>query len=204
MSKFITVEGTEGVGKTTAISTIRKVFEQHHTPYILTREPGGTSVAEALRGLILAEHEEPILPDTELLILYAARVQHWHNKIQPALASGKWVVSDRFADATFAYQGGGREVSFERIQALHQWALGDVQPDHTILLDAPVEVGLSRIQKRAHIDRFEKETIAFFNRVRSFYLKLAENNPRFTIIDASQSEEIIQAEISSILEKLLS
>lgn len=203
MSKFITVEGTEGVGKTTAITSIRKVFEAHQTPYILTREPGGTPLAEALRGLLLAERDEAVLPDTELLLLYAGRIQHWHHKIKPALEAGHWVVSDRFFDATFAYQGGGRQVPVERIQKIHHWALGNVEPHHTILLDAPVEVGLARIQGRAHLDRFEHETVAFFNRVRHFYLKMAEGNPRFTIIDASQSEAVIQEQVAKLLETLL-
>jgi dTMP kinase len=203
MSKFITVEGTEGVGKTSVISSIRQVFEAHTTPHILTREPGGTPLAEALRGLLLAEREEDVLPDTELLLLYAGRIQHWHNKIKPALAAGTWVVSDRFFDATFAYQGGGRQVPFDRIKQIHKWALDQVEPDHTILLDAPVEVGLARIQGRAHLDRFEHETLAFFNRVRAFYLKLAEGNPRFTIVDATQSEIEIQKRVAEILENLL-
>ena len=203
MSKLITLEGIEGVGKSSALAAIKNTFDAHHIDCVMTREPGGTPLAESLRSLLLTEQQEKIEADTELLMLYAGRVQHWHRIIAPALKAGKWVVSDRFYDATFAYQGGGRQIEDQRIQALHDWAFKDISPDCTLLLDAPVEIGLARIKDRESSDRFEKETLPFFNRVRDYYLKLANNHSRFKVIDASQPQSVVISQVTDVITRLI-
>ena len=197
--RLISVEGTEGVGKSTAIAAIRDALEQQGISAVLTREPGGTPVAESIRSILLTDHAEPIEPMTELLLMFAGRCQHIEQKVKPALASGQWVISDRFTDASFAYQGGGRGLGEEMVATLADWVQGDCVPDLTILLDAPVEVGLKRMAARGAKDRIEKEGVAFFEAIRSTYQKLAADNPtRFCVINADADEQTV---VSSILDE---
>lgn len=202
--KFITFEGIEGVGKSTNIAHLTAILEHHGCTVLTTREPGGTPLAERLRDMV-AEHGDEAMPDVaELLIVFAARALHVNNVIQPALAAGTWVVCDRFTDSSRAYQGGGRGLPQEDINKLAQWVHGDLRPDLTILLDAPVEMGMSRAGRRSDPDRFEIEEADFFMRVRETYLQLAEAEPdRFVIIDASQDLELVKADIGRVAAALL-
>lgn len=198
--KFITLEGTEGAGKSTALEAIKKWFEDTGIKVLLTREPGGTPVAEKIRELLLDNKNYTMLEDTELLLMFAARSQHLNELIFPALKKGKWVLCDRFTDATFAYQGGGRGVALKRIELLEQWVQGDFRPDLTLLLDIPVELGLARAGNRGQLDRFEQEHVEFFQRVRQLYLKRAEQYPsQYRIIDATQSIHNVQSQITTTL-----
>ncbi len=202
-SKFITIEGTEGVGKTTAVRIIQDYLTEHHQEFVSTREPGGTAIAEQIRTILLTPHDEKIIPTTELLLMFASRAQHVANVIVPALQANKWVISDRFVDASYAYQGGGRRIDLSKIALLDQWTVGDAQPDLTILLDASPEIGLARAKNRGPHDRIEQEKIDFFERVRAVYLKRAEQFPeRFRVVDATQSLESIEQEIKSCLDKM--
>ena len=197
---FITLEGCEGVGKSTALAYITSYLSKKNIHFIITREPGGTPIAEALRKILLHHDDEIILPITELLLLFAGRAQHIANVIKPALEAKQWVISDRFTDASFAYQGGGRKMAMNQLQILSDWVQGDLQPDLTLLFDAPVEVGLSRITVRGQKDRIEKEKADFFERVRTVYLERAKQFPeRFVIIDATQSLEFVQKQIQAAL-----
>lgn len=199
--KLITFEGIEGVGKSTNQQYVAQILDTFKIPYLLTREPGGTPVAEALRQILLAKTDEHITPKTELLIFYAARHQHVENKIKPALLAGKWVLCDRFFDATFAYQGGGRQMPLEQIEQLHQWTLDDFCPDHTLLFDAPVDVSLERIAQRGALDRFEQEQAAFFERIRQHYLMRAQKEPsRFSVIQAQAPLTQVQSQLDHILQ----
>lgn len=199
--RFITFEGIEGLGKTTNIHWVESYLKNKGIELLRTREPGGTVVAEALRAVLLNPSKEPLLPQTELLLLYAGRLQHIEHVIRPALEKGVWVLCDRFSDATFAYQGGGREIPLPEIQTIHEWALKGFKPDHTILLDAPVSLSMQRLAGKAR-DRIESEKEAFFERVRQMYLQLAAKEPeRFCIIDAQLSLELVQENISKQLEK---
>ena len=164
--KFITLEGGEGVGKSTNLKFIRGSLSASGIELIETREPGGTRLGEALRGVLLGDEAEGICPEAELLTMFAARAEHLEKVIKPALDAGKWVLCDRFTDASFAYQGGGRGLAFERIEQIESWVQGDLRPDLTILLDAPVEVGMARAAARGEADRFEREPKAFFGAVR--------------------------------------
>ncbi|MBC7183892.1 MAG: dTMP kinase, partial [Marinobacter sp.] len=164
--QFITFEGSEGVGKSTQLANAAKTLEELGVEFIVTREPGGTPMAEAIRELLLAPRDEAVNETTELLLMFAARAQHLYNRILPALSAGKWVLCDRFTDATFAYQGGGRGVPTERIALLETLVQGEIRPDHIILLDAPVETGMARARKRGELDRFEQEDLEFFQRIR--------------------------------------
>jgi dTMP kinase len=200
---FITMEGAEGVGKSTNIDFIARALDSKGIPYVLTREPGGTPLAEDIRQLLLSVREETVAEDAELLLLFAARAQHMANVIVPALNSGQWVVCDRFTDATFAYQGGGRGISVDKIASLEQWVQGNLRPDYTILLDAPVEVGMERASKRGQLDRIEREQQQFFEAVRAAYLTRAkQNKERFRVIDASQPLESVQENLSATLETM--
>lgn len=199
-AKFITLEGGEGVGKTTQIAAVCEFLERRGISVTATREPGGTPVGEQIRGILLGNHA--IAAETELLLLFAARAQHIQDVIRPALARGHWVVCDRFTDASFAYQGGGRGVDPGMIAALQDHVQRDLQPDLTLLLDAPVEVGLARARRRGPADRFEQETVAFFQRVRASYLDLAARWPeRIQVVDASGPPEQVRAALLAALER---
>ncbi len=201
---FITIEGGEGVGKSTNIDFIAQRLTEQNIPFILTREPGGTPLAEDIRQLLLNPREESVAENTELLLMFAARAQHIAEVIEPALARGQWVVCDRFTDATFAYQGGGRGISMTKIGDLEQWVQGDLRPDFTVLLDASVEVGMSRANQRGALDRFEQEKQDFFEKVRSAYLSLAEQHPqRYRLVDASQSLEQVQQSLLTVIDEMI-
>ncbi|HEX2549919.1 MAG TPA: dTMP kinase [Gammaproteobacteria bacterium] len=200
---FFTIEGIEGVGKSTALYFIANFLKEKNKEVLLTREPGGTLVAENIRQILLTPTPEKILPETELLLMFASRIQHIAHVIQPALQSGKWVVSDRFTDASFAYQGGGRKIDKVYIEMLEKWLVQDLRPDITILLDASPEIGLQRAKHRGPHDRIEMEKLEFFERVRAAYLARAEKDPaRFRIINAAQPLANVQADIQKILETL--
>ncbi|KMQ74845.1 dTMP kinase [Marinobacter subterrani] len=201
--QFITFEGTEGVGKSTQLANAARTLEGLGVDFIVTREPGGTPMAEAIRELLLSPREEPVHETTELLLMFAARAQHLYNRILPALNAGKWVLCDRFTDATFAYQGGGRGVSAQRIALLETLVQGEVRPDHVILLDAPVATGMARAQKRGELDRFEQEDLEFFQRIRDVYLARAAALPsRYHVIDAARSLEEVSDGVSRVLARL--
>lgn len=200
--QFITVEGGEGVGKTTNITFIRQWLEQRGLDYVATREPGGTPLAEEIRGLLVNPREETVDENTELLLMFAARAQHLSQVIRPALSQGQWVLCDRFTDATYAYQGGGRGVAVEKIAELENLVQGELRPNLTLLLDIDVEQGMARASERGAPDRFECEKLAFFNAVRDCYLSRAAAEPhRYRIIDASQPLPQVQSAISAALEE---
>lgn len=204
MQRFITVEGIEGVGKSTVVQAIAQHLQHKNISCCVTREPGGTPVAEDLRALLLAHHQERIVPATEVLLMFAARAQHVANVIQPALQVGQWVLSDRFTDASFAYQGGGRGLSVAMIEQLAQFSQDGCQPDCTILLTAPVNVALERAKQRASLDRFESETVAFFERVQQAYLQRAAQDPtRFRVIDASQPLDKVLTAVLAVIDACL-
>lgn len=198
--RFITFEGTEGVGKSTQITNAAETLKQLGVDCLVTREPGGTPMAEAIRELLLAPRDEPVNDLTELLLMFAARAQHLHAYILPALERGQWVLCDRFTDATFAYQGGGRGVPSERITQLENLVQGDVRPDHVVLLDAPVETGMTRARHRGQLDRFEQEAISFFQRIRDTYLARAAVAPtRYHIVDAAGSLEQVSGYVRELM-----
>lgn len=202
--KFITIEGTEGVGKTTNIAFIKQWLDDNGISFINTREPGGTPLAEEIRQVLLSNRDEKVCSKAELLMMFAGRAQHIDQVIEPQLAQGNWVLCDRFTDATYAYQGAGREMGDDLIQSLETMVQGDMRPDLTLVLDVPVELGLERAGKRSEPDRFELEKTDFFNRVRQAYLSMATNNPqRYKIIDASQTLEIVQLQIADTLKSFL-
>ncbi|WP_250657963.1 dTMP kinase [Alkalimarinus coralli] len=201
---FLTVEGAEGVGKSTNISFIRSTLESKGIKVVVTREPGGTPMAEEIREILLKNRDERVVENSELLLMFAARAQHIENLIKPALLKGHWVISDRFTDATYAYQGGGREVDAERISILEKFVQGNFRPDKTILLDAPVEIGMARAHKRGELDRFENEKGMFFERVRNVYLERLSNEPdRFELIDASKQLVDVQVQLKSVVESIV-
>lgn len=198
---FITIEGGEGVGKSTNIEFIQQVLAAQNVDAIVTREPGGTPLAEEIREVLIKNREEQVVSETELLLMFAARAQHLHQKILPALERGTYVISDRFTDATYAYQSGGRGVPAEKVALLENFVQGDIRPDLTLLLDAPIEIGMARAKNRGALDRFEEEQAEFFNSVRNNYLERAKAEPgRFKIIDATQSLEAVQADIAKVLQ----
>ncbi|MEM9336010.1 MAG: dTMP kinase [Pseudomonadota bacterium] len=201
---FVTFEGGEGVGKSTQISTFVSALRELGIEVLETREPGGTRNAERIRS-VLKEHTDEIMPDVaEMLLMFSARAINVANTIRPTLETGSWVVADRFTDSTRAYQGGGRGLPSDRIDTLANWVHGDVNPDVTILLDAPVEVGMQRANQRGESDRIETEKIDFFNRVRETYLALARSEAkRFIVVDASQPLAQVQAEIRQVAERLV-
>ena len=199
--KFITLEGTEGVGKTTNLEFIRSWLEARQVPLLVTREPGGTPLAEEVRELLLAKREESVDATAELLLVFAARAQHLNTVIAPALSEGKWVLCDRFTDATYAYQGAGRGLSLEVISSLESLVQQSLQPDLTIVLDIDVETGLQRAGERAELDRFESEQVEFFHRVRAGYRARVESCPeRYRVVDAGQPLQDVQGDITRILE----
>ena len=197
---FITLEGSEGVGKTSNLEFIKHLLNKQGIDYIVTREPGGTLLGEALRDILLGDQFKGMADDTELMLMFAARAEHIAQVIRPALLQGQWVLCDRFTDATYAYQGGGRQLDMSRIEGLEQWVQGELRPDLTLLLDAPVDVGRERAGKRSAPDRFEQERDAFFERVRNVYLSRAKAEPgRIKVIDASGELATVQAQIADVL-----
>lgn len=202
--RFITFEGSEGVGKSTNIAFCAQWLAKQGIDAVVTREPGGTLIAETIRHQLLnAKHPEEMDSLTELLLMFAARAQHIAQRIRPALAAGKWVLCDRFTDSTIAYQGFGRELSLDVIDQLKNLVQQDLEPDCTFLLDAPLSVGWARVQKRDEpINRFEEEEQAFFERVQKGFHWLADNNSRFQIIDAAQPLEQVQQDIIVKLQEL--
>lgn len=199
---FITIEGVEGAGKSTAITGVAEWFRSRGREVDCTREPGGTPIAEAIRQLLLSPAEEDLVPPSELMLMFAARAQHVAGRIKPGLAAGKIVISDRFTDSSRAYQGAGRGMDRALIETLAEAAEQGISPDLTLLLDLPVDVGMKRAAVRrgdeAH-DRFERERHDFFERVRAGFLELADQSPRFALIDAAAPIEVVQAQIQSVL-----
>jgi dTMP kinase len=201
---FITLEGPEGAGKSTNREYLAERLRKHGVDVVLTREPGGTPLAERIRALLLDPTAEPMATDTELLLVFAARAQHLAQVIRPALARGAVVLCDRFTDATYAYQGGGRGVSESRIAQLESFVQGDLRPDLTLVFDLPVEVGLARAAARGRLDRFEQEGRAFFEAVRQTYLHRAAREPvRYRVVDAAQPLDQVQRSLDSLLPQLL-
>ena len=203
---FITVEGGEGVGKSTNIETIETFLRDNNIDYVLTREPGGTLIAEKIRGLLLELQDENFDPTCELLLMFAARAQHLNEFIKPALAQGKWVLCDRFTDATYAYQGAGRKLDTKLIEKLENLVQGELRPDLTIILDLDPVIGLQRARDRGELDRFEIEQMDFFNAVRQCYLDIASSQPqRCVIIDAAaELEQVKQSLIQTLQNRLQS
>lgn len=200
MAKFITLEGIEGVGKTSNLQYIQQLLESSGHDCVVTREPGGTSLGEALRGLLLSHSDENMSADAELLMMFAARAEHLNKVILPALNNQQTVLCDRFTEATYAYQGGGRQLDVDKISRLENWVQGDLRPDLTLILDAPVEIGRSRAGRRSEPDRIEKEKDDFFQRVRQAYLDLAKQHPRrICVIDASPDLTTVQQKIHDML-----
>lgn len=201
---FITVEGIEGAGKTTCLNLIEQRIRQRDHALLVTREPGGTALGEDLRALLLGHRHEGMADDTELLLMFAARAEHLHERILPALASGSSVLCDRFTDATYAYQGYGRGIDLDRIATLEQWVQGELRPDLTLLMDLPVETGLDRAGKRSTPDRIESQALEFFERVRKGYLELAAAAPnRYRIVDAAQSLQQASDQVISFVDAFL-
>lgn len=202
--RFITLEGGEGAGKTTCLNHVVTSLQAAGKEVLVTREPGGTPLGEHLRGLLLGHEFEGMATDTEILLMFAARAEHWHKVIAPALQAGQWVVCDRFVDASYAYQSGGRGVPATRIAEQEQWLLGERRPDMTLLLDLPVETGMQRAAQRSAPDRFESEHLAFFERVRACYRQRAKDDPqRFRVVDASQTLDIVLQQIDRVLKQAL-
>ena len=198
--RFITMEGGEGAGKSTMMSRVAAWLENAGHRVIRTREPGGTDLAEKLREILLDRDNNSLSGRAELLLMFAARAQHLEELIRPALARGDWVLCDRFTDATWAYQGGGRGLPRHEIETLEKLVHGDLQPDLTLLLDLPVEQGLERAARRSQADRFEQESARFFEQVRNAYLERAAAAPeRFAVIDASSNMTEVWSQIESVL-----
>jgi dTMP kinase len=203
-ARFLTVEGIEGVGKSTQVARLSQALSERGIAHVVTREPGGTPLAERIRDIVLNCRDEAVPPMAELLLMFAARAVHLANHVEPTLQAGRWVLCDRFIDATYAYQGGGRGVSLDAIRQLETLVLGARRPDLTVLLDAPVRQALQRARQRnagAAADRFESERAEFFERVRAAYLARAAAEPgRIAIVDATQSVDEVAARIRALLE----
>ncbi|MFT6466583.1 dTMP kinase [Halopseudomonas sp.] len=201
---FITFEGPEGAGKSTNLQVFAQALNAAGCQPLLTREPGGTPVAERIRDVLLSHHEEHMCSDAELLLMFAARAQHLHALIKPALDAGRVVISDRFTDATYAYQGGGRGIPVERIASLETWVQGELRPDITVIFDLPVEVGMARARARSELDRFEVEEQSFFEAVRNTYLSRAAAEPqRYRVIDASGDLQQVAAAMQPVINEVL-
>jgi dTMP kinase len=201
---FITLEGGEGAGKSTSLTFVREILEQAGRRVVVTREPGGTSLGEKIRELLLHDQEK-METDSELLLMFAARAEHLARVVWPALTSGTYVVCDRFTDATYAYQGAGRGVPEARIRILEDWVQRGLRPDLTLLLDLPVDQGLKRAGQRSDPDRFEREETAFFERVRNAYLVAASKEPqRIRVINATGDVPAVQAQLLGALKTILS
>ena len=185
-ARLITLEGSEGAGKTTALNVICEILQQWGVDFIRTREPGGEPTSEKIRDILL--YSEHLHAKTELLLMFAARNEHIENVVKPALTQGKWVISDRYVDASYAYQGGGRKLGFETVQWMDDFIVADIQADFTILMDIEPEIGLERIKNRGHVDRIEQESMDFFHRITNAYRQKAQENPdRYAVIDASKT-----------------
>lgn len=201
---FITLEGGEGVGKSTNLKFLIDWLTNQGIEFVQTREPGGTPLAEQLRELLLQKRDEPVDPTAELMMVFAARAQHLNQVILPALSSGKWVICDRFTDATYAYQGGGRGLDRVLIGQLEQTVQGELRPDKVLLLDLDPEVGLKRAAATGEADRFESEQLDFFHKVRNAYRERASQAPeRYAVIDASRPLEQVQQQLRAEMEALL-
>ena len=202
--KFITIEGGEGVGKSSNIAFILSYLKNKNIDVVSTREPGGTVVSEKIRELLLDANNKSMVSDTELLLMFAARAQHLDELIRPSLVENKWILCDRFTDATYAYQGGGRGIPMQRIADLETWVQADLRPDLTILLDVSIEIGMKRASERSEPDRIEQEKFTFFESVRQAYLQMAKDFPqRYRVIDASQDLEAVQKDIATTLDEYL-
>lgn len=199
--RFIVVEGLEGAGKTSAIRTIQQWLNEHNIKFISTREPGGTPLAEQIRTLVKQKQDEKVAPETELLLMYASRVQLVKTVIQPALKQGTWVLGDRHDLSSRAYQGGGRQLDEDLINSIRQVVLGDLTPDLTLYLDIDPAIGLQRAQARGELDRIELEQLAFFQRTRAKYLQIAATEANIVTIDAAQSMEQVQQQILNALQQ---
>ena len=201
--KFITVEGIEGVGKSTNMAVLVERVKAAGHEVLTTREPGGTPFAEDIRDILMHRRDEPVPAIAELLLMFAGRSFNVHNVIRPALEKGTWVVCDRFTDSTRAYQGGGRGLPMETVDAVAEWVHGDTWPDLTILLDAPVDVGMARAGSRSEPDRIEQERHDFFERVRACYLDIAAREPeRFVVIDTTRDIEAVKADVAALIDQL--
>ena len=203
--KFISIEGIEGAGKSTQLAFIERYLKQQGKNVVVTREPGGTALGEQVRELLLAPRDEGMAVDTELLLMFAARAEHIEQVIKPAIQRGDWVISDRFVDATFAYQGGGRGIAAERIEQISAWTLNGLQTDITFLFDLTVELGQQRvISRNGVVDRFEQEKTAFFQKIRDCYLQRSQQEPnRIKVIDASKTINEIELQLTAALDRLL-
>ncbi len=200
MAKFITFEGVDGAGKSTHLEWFANALRQRGIPLLVTREPGGTPLGERLREILL---NQPMHAETEAMLMFAARREHIEQVIRPALQRGTWVISDRFSDASFAYQGGGRGVSLAKLEQLEQWVHGDLQPDLTLLFDIPIEIARQRLANNVSLDRFEQERADFFERVRQAYLARAAKTPqRFAVIRAEKTMPEVQQELEKIIATL--
>lgn len=200
MSKFITFEGVDGAGKSTHLAWFADALRQRGADVVVTREPGGTPLGEQLREILL---NQPMSIGTEAMLMFAARLEHVEQVIKPALHAGKWVISDRFSDASFAYQGGGRGMDWQKLNQLEQWVHPDLQPDLTLFFDVPVEVARQRLANNVSLDRFEQEQGDFFERVRAGYHRRVRENPqRYAVIDASQPLEQVKQQLESIIASL--
>lgn len=198
--RLITLEGIEGAGKSSHMQFIAEKLQQAGKDVLLTREPGGTSLGEGIRELLLKKNQQAMFEETELLLMFAARAQHVQQVILPAMTEGKMVICDRFTDSSYAYQGGGRGISIDKILELENWVLSGFKPDLTLLLDLPVETGLARAKARGEADRFEIETVNFFQNARDTFLKIAEDEPdRVKIINAEEKLELVQSSILQML-----
>ncbi|MBT7542367.1 dTMP kinase [Pseudomonadales bacterium] len=200
--RFITIEGVEGVGKSTNISYIERFLEARDIEFVSTREPGGTALAERIRDVLLDKAESSMDPMTELLLMFAARKQHTEELIKPALKRGEWVICDRYTDSSYAYQGGGRGLDSKIISKVEKLTLGSFKPDLTIVLDLPVKKGLARAGNRGELDRFELESEKFFKRVRATFLARAKTHKRYHVINASRSLSAVQGKIGAALTSL--
>lgn len=199
-AKFITFEGVDGAGKSTHLAWFADTLRQRGVDVLVTREPGGTPLGERLREIVL---NEPMLAETEALLMFAARMEHIESVIKPALRRGAWVVSDRFSDASFAYQGGGRGMPVGKLEQLEHWVHADFQPDLTLLFDIPIAVARQRLANNVSLDRFEQEQGPFFEKVRQAYLNRCRKHPeRFVLIDASKTPEEVKASLAPVISSL--
>ncbi|BFM07160.1 dTMP kinase [Halioxenophilus aromaticivorans] len=202
--KFVTFEGVEGGGKSSNIAAVKTFLEAQGKQVVTTREPGGTPLAEEIRTTLLRPRDEPVDEMAELLLVFAARAQHFNTFIKPALAKGTWVLCDRFTDATYAYQGAGRGLSVDTIATLETLVQGDVRPDLTLLFDLDVGLGLERARGRGALDRFEQQEQVFFERIRTLYLQRAHTESYYRLVDASASIETVRADVQTIITQFLS